>query len=350
MKGCFALGPALRLLRSRRGLAVQAVAQRIDTWPASYSRYERGGSDMRCATLGRILDALGAQLNELAAAVAFARTMGLEEASDSSPLVAKETEASQSAVGSGAWWRDVAREWTAHWNELWRLDAREGSPKVAASRDAACRKPRARRASRGVPRTAPGCDLDDTELVGQGLRLLRLRRELEIEHVAERLGVYSQQLGAYENGSRGMLVGTLIQILETLGYSLVDLQEMLVLARYLFRRPEPSLPVAQAGELPAAAREEEPRRPVLVASAEWQRRRHQAEQELKCIATAHGQGADLQGADLLGTDLLGNVGVRLALFALGCRIWPPEREVPIAKALRAATVGMGQTASIAKVV
>jgi transcriptional regulator with XRE-family HTH domain len=66
------LGVALRLLRRRRHVTLEEVARRMGTNAGSVSHIERGERDAHFSTLMRLLDALGADLHELARAFADA--------------------------------------------------------------------------------------------------------------------------------------------------------------------------------------------------------------------------------------------------------------------------------------
>lgn len=53
--------------------------------------------------------------------------------------------------------------------------------------------------------------------LGENLRLARLRRKLSAEQVAERAGVSRSTLHLMENGSAGISLGKLVQVLAVLG-------------------------------------------------------------------------------------------------------------------------------------
>ena len=62
-------------------------------------------------------------------------------------------------------------------------------------------------------------------VLGENLRLARLRRELSAEMVAERAGISRQTLSSLENGSGSVSMATLIQVLFVLGLE-KDLQTL----------------------------------------------------------------------------------------------------------------------------
>lgn len=64
------IGRSLRLLRVRAGLRQEDVAIRAGTSSTYLSRLESGQRDIRVTTLLRILDALDADMHQLADAVA----------------------------------------------------------------------------------------------------------------------------------------------------------------------------------------------------------------------------------------------------------------------------------------
>lgn len=64
------IGRALRVLRARAGLRQEDVASRAGTSSTYVSRLESGQRDIRLTTLLRLLDALGADLHQLADAIA----------------------------------------------------------------------------------------------------------------------------------------------------------------------------------------------------------------------------------------------------------------------------------------
>ena len=53
--------------------------------------------------------------------------------------------------------------------------------------------------------------------LGENLRLARLRRKLSAEQVAERAGISRSTLHLMENGSAGISLGKLVQVLAVLG-------------------------------------------------------------------------------------------------------------------------------------
>ena len=53
--------------------------------------------------------------------------------------------------------------------------------------------------------------------LGENLRLARLRRKLSAEHVAERAGISRSTLHLMENGSAGISLSKLVQVLAVLG-------------------------------------------------------------------------------------------------------------------------------------
>jgi HTH-type transcriptional regulator/antitoxin HipB len=61
-----AVGRALRELRKRAGLTQEQVAERMGTSSTYLSRLEAGQRDIRLSTVLRLLDALGADLRQLA--------------------------------------------------------------------------------------------------------------------------------------------------------------------------------------------------------------------------------------------------------------------------------------------
>jgi HTH-type transcriptional regulator/antitoxin HipB len=64
-----AVGRALRELRKRAGLTQEQVAERMGTSSTYLSRLEAGQRDIRLSTVLRLLDALGADLRQLADAI-----------------------------------------------------------------------------------------------------------------------------------------------------------------------------------------------------------------------------------------------------------------------------------------
>lgn len=54
-------------------------------------------------------------------------------------------------------------------------------------------------------------------VLGENLRLARLRRQLSAEQVAERAGVSRSTLHSLENGSAGTALGKLLQVLAVMG-------------------------------------------------------------------------------------------------------------------------------------
>lgn len=64
-----AVGLALRELRKRAGLTQEQVAERMGTSSTYLSRLEAGQRDIRLSTILRLLDALGADLHQLADAI-----------------------------------------------------------------------------------------------------------------------------------------------------------------------------------------------------------------------------------------------------------------------------------------
>jgi transcriptional regulator with XRE-family HTH domain len=67
------LGSGLRLLRERRGLSQERLAELIGTNAASLSRIESGSRDVLWSSITRLLDAMGADLHELADAITEAK-------------------------------------------------------------------------------------------------------------------------------------------------------------------------------------------------------------------------------------------------------------------------------------
>jgi transcriptional regulator with XRE-family HTH domain len=67
------LGRALRELRTRAGLTQAQVAANADVDAPYLSRVESGERDLRWSTVARLLDALGADLHQLADAIERAR-------------------------------------------------------------------------------------------------------------------------------------------------------------------------------------------------------------------------------------------------------------------------------------
>lgn len=66
------LGRAMRTLRDHAGLTQKALAERVGTSEAYVSNIEGGRRDARWSTIARMLHALGADLRDLADAVAKA--------------------------------------------------------------------------------------------------------------------------------------------------------------------------------------------------------------------------------------------------------------------------------------
>jgi len=65
-QGQIVLGRALRELRRRAGLTQEQLAERIDAHPTFVARLERGRRGAHWRTVMRLLDALGADLHQLA--------------------------------------------------------------------------------------------------------------------------------------------------------------------------------------------------------------------------------------------------------------------------------------------
>jgi transcriptional regulator with XRE-family HTH domain len=55
------------------------------------------------------------------------------------------------------------------------------------------------------------------ETAGENIRYARLRRDLSMEQVAERAGISRATLGKVESGDAGVMVGTWVKVLFTLG-------------------------------------------------------------------------------------------------------------------------------------
>jgi transcriptional regulator with XRE-family HTH domain len=64
------LGRAIRALRHREGITQKELAGRVGTSEAYVSNVESGRRDVRWTTFRRLLDALGADLHQLANALA----------------------------------------------------------------------------------------------------------------------------------------------------------------------------------------------------------------------------------------------------------------------------------------
>ncbi len=64
-----ALGRGLRLLREQRGLSQERLAELIGSNAASLSRIEAGRRDVLWSSITRLLDAMGADLRDLAGAI-----------------------------------------------------------------------------------------------------------------------------------------------------------------------------------------------------------------------------------------------------------------------------------------
>jgi transcriptional regulator with XRE-family HTH domain len=64
-----AVGRALRELRKRAGLTQEQVAGQMGTSSTYLSRLEAGQRDIRLSTILRLLDAVGADLHQLADAI-----------------------------------------------------------------------------------------------------------------------------------------------------------------------------------------------------------------------------------------------------------------------------------------
>jgi transcriptional regulator with XRE-family HTH domain len=64
-----ALGRGLRLLRERRGLSQERLAELIGSNAASLSRIEAGSRDVLWSSITRLLGAMGADLHDLAEAI-----------------------------------------------------------------------------------------------------------------------------------------------------------------------------------------------------------------------------------------------------------------------------------------
>jgi transcriptional regulator with XRE-family HTH domain len=64
------LGRAIRVLRDRAGITQKVLADRVGTSEAYVSNIEGGRRDARWSTVVRLLHALGADLHQLADAVA----------------------------------------------------------------------------------------------------------------------------------------------------------------------------------------------------------------------------------------------------------------------------------------
>jgi transcriptional regulator with XRE-family HTH domain len=63
------LGRAIRILRDRAGITQKVLAERVGTSEAYVSNIEGGRRDARWSTISRLLDALGADLHQLADAI-----------------------------------------------------------------------------------------------------------------------------------------------------------------------------------------------------------------------------------------------------------------------------------------
>jgi transcriptional regulator with XRE-family HTH domain len=64
-----ALGRGLRRLREQRGLSQERLAELIGSNAASLSRIEAGSRDVLWSSITRLLDAMGADLHDLADAI-----------------------------------------------------------------------------------------------------------------------------------------------------------------------------------------------------------------------------------------------------------------------------------------
>jgi transcriptional regulator with XRE-family HTH domain len=64
------LGRAIRVLRDRAGVTQKVLAERVGTSEAYVSNIEGGRRDARWSTIIRLLHALGADLHQLADAIA----------------------------------------------------------------------------------------------------------------------------------------------------------------------------------------------------------------------------------------------------------------------------------------
>jgi transcriptional regulator with XRE-family HTH domain len=67
-----ALGRGLRLMRERRGLSQERLAEMIGSNAASLSRIEAGSRDVLWSSITRLLGAMGADLHDLADAISEA--------------------------------------------------------------------------------------------------------------------------------------------------------------------------------------------------------------------------------------------------------------------------------------
>ena len=70
------LGRAIRMLREQAGITQKVLAERAATSEAYVSNIEGGRRDARWSTIIRLLDALGADLHQLADAVAEVEEQG----------------------------------------------------------------------------------------------------------------------------------------------------------------------------------------------------------------------------------------------------------------------------------
>lgn len=70
------LGRAIRVLRDRAGITQKVLAERVGTSEAYVSNIEGGRRDARWSTVIRLLHALGADLHQLADAVAEIEKQG----------------------------------------------------------------------------------------------------------------------------------------------------------------------------------------------------------------------------------------------------------------------------------
>ena len=66
------------------------------------------------------------------------------------------------------------------------------------------------------PVLLPSCQRS-LKMLGENMRLARLRRELSAEMVAERAGISRQTLSSLENGSGSVSMATYVQVLFVLG-------------------------------------------------------------------------------------------------------------------------------------
>ncbi len=187
------IGAALQRLRKVRGVSPSELTRRCGVEASTLAAYESGRRGMQTDTLGRLLDAIGANLCDLhtVLSVQLSRPADLPTGSALAGLTAV------SEGGSGA-------------SSL----------------------------------------IGDSEALGLALQLMRERRRLDIGEVADRLGVEPATAWGYEAG-KALRLSTLDRLFATYGANFLDLHANLVVAQFL-RAWKQGVAAGQAEHLRAA--------------------------------------------------------------------------------------------------